>query len=57
MNNHQLTDDEKNGILAAHNNFRAKVASGAEDRGLDGRRQPAGIIPPLVSFINVFIYQ
>ncbi|XP_044009948.1 venom allergen 5-like [Aphidius gifuensis] len=46
LDSNQLTNDEQQEILQAHNDFRAKVASGQETRGLGGG-QPAGDIPPL----------
>ncbi|XP_044593958.1 venom allergen 3 homolog [Cotesia glomerata] len=42
----ELNDDEKQEILDAHNQLRARVASGKESLGHPGP-QPAGIIPPL----------
>lgn len=48
LDSYDLTNEERQDILNAHNKFRAIVASGKESRG-QGGPQPAGIIPPLVS--------
>ncbi|XP_044009947.1 venom allergen 5-like [Aphidius gifuensis] len=46
MDSNELSDDEQQEIIQNHNDFRAKVASGDETRGVGGG-QPAGIIPPI----------
>lgn len=55
MHQSALSQKEKQEVLNAHNKFRKFVASGQELRGVGGR-QPAGIIPPLVSQILSFKY-
>lgn len=45
----ELSEEEKQEIVRVHNDFRALVASGGETRGAGGG-QPAGDIPPLVSY-------
>lgn len=49
MDSKKLSDDEKLELLHVHNDFRAKVARGEEQRGLGGG-QPGGDIPSLVSY-------
>ncbi|KAF7993646.1 hypothetical protein HCN44_010241 [Aphidius gifuensis] len=47
LDSKKLSDDDKLELIHVHNDFRAKVASGGEQRGLGGG-QPAGNIPSLV---------